>query len=343
MIYTKHNLCYCLTLMLFMGIGTVGKAQVLPFYNVAPLEEDDYFTKTVFSFNPTFMKSNKVMRILLQSEEKIGMKYIYNFNPEGMIVSMTSIRYNNENVDTAFYTRYSYNLHGLTDKKARIDYSNGIVKVSSYQYNKNNKVDIIRTFTLNAQMPNRSHNNDWQGEQVRGVDNMILKGTFPDESLWKKMTANNDFSSLQYRYYTENEFEAEERTEYFNFSKNSGNSDTCYQKKTYYYLKGHPAVLFLHHGCAVKKTPSELYQFKDGLLLQLSDAPAAVDPKTEEYVYDQNRNLKLMEDIWNGRKVSELGMVYDEKGFLISIQRKSDAAKADYFEDRTLKVTYSFY
>ena len=50
-----------------------------------------------------------------------------------------------------------------------------------------------------------------------------------------------------------------------------------------------------------------------------------------------------MEDIWNGQKVSELEMRYDEKGFLISIQRKSDAAKAHYFEDRTLKVTYSFY
>ena len=157
------------------------------------------------------------------------------------------------------------------------------------------------------------------------------------------MTANNDFSSLQYRYYTENEFEAEERTEYFNFSKNSGNLDTCYQKKTYYYVKGYPAVLFLHNGCAVEKTPSELYQFKDGLLLQLTDVPSSLDSKTEKYVYDQNRNLKLMEDIWNGRKVSELEMRYDEKGFLISIQRKSDAAKAHYFEDRTLKAIYSFY
>jgi hypothetical protein len=329
--------------MLFIGIGTIGKAQVQPFYNIAPLEDDDYFTKTVFSFNPTFMKSNKVMRILLQSEEQIGMSYIYNFNTDGMIVSMTSIRYDNEKLDTAFYTRYAYNLHSLIDKKARIDYSNGIVKISSYQYSKNNKVDVIRTFTLNAQMPNRRQNNDWQGEHVLGVDNMILKGKFPDESLWKQMRANNDFSSVQYRYYTENKFEVEERTEYFNFSKNSGNLDTCYQKKTYYYLKGYPAVLFLHHGCTVEKTPSELYQFKDGLLLQLSDAPSSLDPRIEKYVYDQNRNLKLVEDIWDGRKVSELEMSYDEKGFLISIQRKSDAAKANYFEDRTLKVTYSFY
>lgn len=58
MIYTKHKFCYLLTLMLFIGIVAVGKAQVLPFYHVTPLENDDYFTKTVFSFNPTFMKSN---------------------------------------------------------------------------------------------------------------------------------------------------------------------------------------------------------------------------------------------------------------------------------------------
>jgi len=50
------------------------------------------------------MKSNKVKRILLQDEEKIGMKCIYDFNPDGMILSMTSIRYNNEKPDTAFYT-----------------------------------------------------------------------------------------------------------------------------------------------------------------------------------------------------------------------------------------------
>ncbi len=150
-------------------------------------------------------------------------------------------------------------------------------------------------------------------------------------------------SMTSIRYNNENEFEAEERTEYFNFSKNIGNLDTCYQKKTYYYFKGHPAMLFLHNGCAVEKAPSELYQFKEGLLLQLTDAPSSLDPKTEKYVYDQNRNLKLMKDIWNGRKVSELGMRYDEKGFLISIQRKSDTAKGHYFEDRTLKATYSFY
>ncbi|HBI88984.1 MAG TPA: hypothetical protein DDY75_14130, partial [Sphingobacterium sp.] len=78
--------------MLFIGFVAVGKAQVLPFYNVNPLEDDDYFTKTVFSFNSNFIKSNKVKRILLQGEEKIGMKYIYDFNPDGTIVSMRSIR-----------------------------------------------------------------------------------------------------------------------------------------------------------------------------------------------------------------------------------------------------------
>ncbi|WP_286753502.1 MULTISPECIES: hypothetical protein [Sphingobacterium] len=49
-----------------------------------------------------------------------------------------------------------------------------------------------------------------------------------------------------------------------------------------------------------------------------------------------------MEDVWNAGKVSELEMRYDEKGFLISIKRKSDAAKVHYFEDRTLNATYSF-
>ena len=160
----------------------------------------------------------------------------------------------------------------------------------------------------------------------------------------EKMTTENEFSSWQYRYYTENKFEVEERTEHFNFQKKSGDVETCYQKRTYYYLNGFPAGLFLHEGCTAKKSPSEIYQFKEGLLLQLTNAPSNPESKIEKYMYDKNKNLILMEDIWGGQKVSELEMTYDEKGFLTSIQRKSDAAnRVQYFQDRTLRLAYSFY
>lgn len=344
MIYPKLKPTYLLTLILVCSIVIVGKAQVTPFYNVAPFEEDDYFTKTVFPFNPTFMKSNKVKSILLKSDEKMGTKYIYNFNPDGFIESMITIRYDNKETDTAFYTRYYYKVQGLIDKKARIDYRNGIVNVSSYRYDKKNKIDLIRIFLLNSQMPNRLQNSDGQGEPVPGVDKMILNGSLPNEDLWKRLTAENEFSSWQYRYYTENKFEAEERTEYFNFRKKNGSADTCYQKKTYYYLNGLPAVLFLHNGCAAEKAPFEVYQFKEGLMLQLTDAPSSSDSKIEKYTYDKNRNPIRMEDIWSGQKVSELEMSYDEKGFLTTIQRKSEAVNMiQYFQDRIVKATYNFY
>ncbi len=344
MIYPRYKLTSLVTLILLCCIMITGKGQIATFYTVTPFEEDDYFTKTVFPFNPTFIKNNRVKSILLKSDEEIGTKYIYNFNSGGFIESMTTIRYDKEKTDTAFYTRYYYKVLGLIDKKARIDYRDGIVKVSSYQYDKNNKIDIIRIFSLNSQMPNRLQNSDWQGEPVPRVDKIIIKGSLPNESLWKKMTAENEFSSWQYRYYTENKFEAEERTEHFNFHKKSDNPETCYQKKTYYYLNGFPAGLFLHDGCAAKKLPSEIYQFKEGLLLQLTNALSSPESKIEKYTYDKNKNLILMQDTWSGQKVSELEMTYDEKGFLVSIQRKSNASNMiQYFQDRTLKLTYTFY
>ncbi|NML71779.1 hypothetical protein HHL23_18550 [Chryseobacterium sp. RP-3-3] len=77
---------------------------------------------------------------------------------------------------------------------------------------------------------------------------------------------------------------------------------------------------------------------------EITDAPASLEPKTERYTYDTNKNLVLMEDLWNGQKVSELEMIYDKKGFLTSIQRKSDAMDmVQYFQDRTLWLTYTFY
>lgn len=344
MTYPEYRLTSFLTLILVWSIMISSKAQGIPFYTVSPFEDEGYFTKTVFPFNPAFMKANKVKSILLKSDDEIGTNYLYSFTPNGSMESMTTIRYNKGKIDTAFYARYFYNTKGLIDKKARIDYRDGIVRINSYQYDQKNRIDIIRNFSLNSQMPNRQQNSDWQGEPVPGVDKMILKGSLPNESLWKKMTAENAFSSWQYRYFTENKFEAEERTEHFNFQKNSENSETCHQKETYYYLNGHPAGLFLHNGCEVKTRPTEIYQFKDGLLLQVTNAPSGPESKIEKYTYDTNRNLVLMEDLWSGQKVSELEMAYDKKGFLTSIQRKSkEMNMIQYFQDRTLKVTYSFY
>lgn len=344
MMHLKHKLISFLTCILIGSMMIAVKAQEIPFYTVSPFEEEGYFTKTVFPFNPAFIKKNKVKSIALKNNEKTGTKYLYHFNPNGSMESMTTIRYHKEEADTAFYTRYYYNAQGLIDKEARIDYRDGIVKISSYQYNKKNRIDIIRIFSLNAQMPNRLQNSDWLGEPVPGADKIVLRGALPDESLWKKMTSENQFSSWQYRYYTDQQFEAEERTEYFNFQKNNDNPDPCHQKKTYYYLSSLPVGLFLHNGCAAKKIPSEQYRFKDGLLSEITDAPASLEPKTERYTYDKNKNLVLMEDLWNGQKVSELEMIYDKKGFLTSIQRKSDAMDmVQYFQDRTLMLTYSFY
>jgi hypothetical protein len=342
--YSGNKLIPFFTGLLFCCSVFVSKAQVSPFYTVTPFEEDGYFSKTVFPFNPAFLKSNKVKSISLKYNDEEGMNYRYHFTLNGLLESMTAMRYSKEKTDTAFYTLYYYNANGLVDKKARIDYHDGIVTMSCYQYDEKNRTDIIRIFSLNSQMPNRLTNSDWQGEPAPFIDKTILQGGLPNESVLRRMTTEHEFSSWRYRYYTKDKFEAEERTEYYDFRKQNGNQDTCAQKITYYYFDRLPVALFLHTGCADKTMPSELYRYQEGLLAEKTDAPGSLEPKTEKYSYNKNKNLVLMEDIWNGEKVSELIMSYDKKGFLMAIQRKSAGAKAiHYFEDRVLKATYTFY
>jgi hypothetical protein len=345
MLHSKYKFISFLSSIFICCIIVNVKAQVVePFYIATPFDEEIYFTKTAFPFNPSFMKNNKVKSIVLKNNDENGINYIYDFNPDGQVVSITNIQYNKERIDTTFYIRHYYNTKGLIDKEARIDYNNGIVKISSYQYDEKNRIDKIRIFSLNSEMPNRLQNSGWLGESAPGVDKIVTLGALPNENLLNKMIAENSFSSWQYRYYNENRFEVEERTEYFDFLKHNDNQETCNQKKTYYYLNKRPAVLFLHNGCSDKTTPSELYQFKEGFLSTLADAPNSIEPKSEKYTYNKNKNLVLMEDIWSEQKVSELVMTYDKKGFLTTIQRKSDTVKmTQYFEDRILKISYSFY
>ena len=272
------------------------------------------------------------------------MNYVYTFNLSGLVESMTAIRYDKGKRDTAFYTRYYYNVKGLVDKKAKIDFRDGIVNMSCYQYDEKNRIDIIRIFSLNSQMANRLTNSIWQGELAPFVDTVILNGDLPNDSLLNTMTTENKFSSWRYRYYTKDKWEAEERTEYYDFLKQHGNQDTCAKKTTYYYLNQLPVVLFLHTDCTDKTTPSELYHYKDGLLAEKTDTPDGMESKIEKYSYDKNKNLILMEDIWEGEKVSKLVMNYDKNGFLLAIQRNSVGFTAiQYFEDRILKASYTFY
>ncbi|QIH32630.1 hypothetical protein [Sphingobacterium sp. DR205] len=320
-----------------------GMAQMESFYHVTPMAIEGYFTKTIFPFNPTFIKAKKVKSITVKSREN-GIFNCYTFNSNGLLMSISMTRYDQEKKDTVFYTTYSYQANGFIAKEARIDYHSGIVKIKVYGYDEKNRIDNIRIFSLNAQMPNQTQNNDWMGEPVAGVDQLILKGSWPEEKLLNNMIRENKFSSWQYRYYTENKFEVEERTEFFDFMKNGGSQDTCYQKITYYHLNNHPIAQFLHFGCAAKTIPSEQYEFKEGLLSEIHETDADVAAKSEKYSYDKNRNLLSMQNIRNGQKVSELIMTYNQKGFLTTIQRKSETAKmAQYFEDRILDLSYTFY
>lgn len=311
------------------------------FYHVTPMAIEGYFTKTIFPFNPAFMKAKKVKNITVKSREN-GIFNCYTFNPNGVLMSISMARYDQEKTDTVFYTTYCYQANGLIAKEAKIDYHSGIVKIKVYGYDEKNRIDNVRIFSLNTQMPSQTQNNDWMGEPAAGVDQLILKGSWPDEKLLNNMIRENKFSSWQYRYYTENKFEVEEQTEFFNFRKNS--QDTCYQKITYYHLNNHPIAQFLHFGCAPKTIPSEQYEFKEDLLSAIHETDADFASKSEKYSYDKNRNLFSMQNIRNGQKVSELIMTYNKKGFLTIIQRKSETAKmAHYFEDCVLDLSYTFY
>jgi hypothetical protein len=344
MIRSIYLLAYTLIVFLFGGSISLSNAQAIPFYRVTPFDEEEYFTKTVFSFNPAFIKKMKVQTISLRNNASKGMSYYYGFSREGLVEQITTIRSNRGKTDTAFYKRYYYDEKGRVEKSATIDYNDGIVKITSYWYREDNLMDITRTFVLNSGMPGRPQDNSWYGTPAPGIDKVVLQGTPPDNNMLEKMISEHNFSSCRYRHYAHEEYDAEERTELDDSRMLYGKTDTCVRRFTYYYLQGRPVSRYYNENCSETKLPSEVYQYKQGLLTEKANMPDALQPRKEQYTYDKNKNLVLMEDIWSGKKVSELIMTYDKKGFLTAIQRKSQTAEAvSYFEDRILTPGYTFY
>ncbi|MBZ4187427.1 hypothetical protein [Niabella beijingensis] len=320
-------------------------AQTIPFYKVTPFEEEGYFSKTVFSFNPDFIKAKKIKNLVLRDKGRAGRDYHYSFDTNGRTTGFITLQRKDEKTDTVFYTAYGYTTSGSMDYTAQIDYHDGLVGIGKYAYDKEGKLSVIRNFTLDADLPGRSQKGSIMNYRtVPGTYTALIKGNAPDDAFYEKQIAENDFSSRHYRYYTENGANVEEQTELFDFKKKFQDKDTCSSRKTYYYKNGLPVLLFLHRDCDAKLTPSEYYSYQKGLLTGIRENPNRPDPRNEQYSYDKNQNLVRMENEWGGQIVSALTMTYDTNGFLKSIQRKSALAKvADYFEDRVLEVTYTSY
>lgn len=322
-----------------------GKAQQLPFYKVSIFEEEGFFSKTVFPFNPAFIKAKKVKTIVLGNKENTGRDYHYSFDINGRLTCFTILQREDEKTDTAFYTTYRYIPSGNADYIASIDYHDGLVRVSKYAYNNEGKIKTIRNFTLDADMPGGAQKSNIMNYQtVPGTYATFINGTGPDEAFYESRIIANDFSSVHYRYYSENGFTAEEQIELFDFKKKYGTTDTCSGRQTYYYKDGVPVIYFLHSSCSKKKTPDKFYSYQKGLLTSIQENPSLSDARNERYSYDRHQNLILMNNEWGGEVVSSLIMTYTHSGFLKSIQRKSTSAKeAVYFEDRILVATYTFY
>ena len=328
-----------------MTTAYTGHAQTPPFYKVTPFEEEGYFSKTVFPFNPDFIKAQKVKTLVLRDNNNAGRDYHYSFDANGRTTGFTTLHREGEKTDTVFYTVHGYTTSGSRDYTAQIDYHDGLVRVGKYAYNKEGRLSVIRNFTLDADIPGRPQKGSIMNYQViPGTYTALINGNAPNDAFYEKQIAENNFSSRRYRYYTENGASAEEQTEVFDFKKKYQDKDTCSSRKTYYYKNGLPVLLFLHRDCDAKLTPSEYYSYQKGLLTGIRENPGQPDPRNEQYSYDKNQNLARMENEWGGQIVSTLTMTYNNEGFLTSIQRKSAFAKAaDYFEDRLLEVTYTFY
>lgn len=341
----KHLFITSLLTSIVMMAGYVGNAQTVPFYKITPFKEEGYFSKTVFAFNPDFIKAKKIKALVLADKSKSGRDYHYSFDTDGRTTGFITLQRKGEKTDTVFYTMYGYTASGNTSYIARIDYHDGLVRVNKYVYNDEGKVAVIRNFTLDADIPGRSQKGSIMNYQtIPGTYTALINGRFPDEAFYQKRITENDFSSIHYRYYTENGFTAAEQTTLFDFKKKYQDKDTCSSRQTYYYKEALPVLHFLHINCDGKKIPDEFYTYQKGLLTGIRENPDRPDPRNEQYRYDNHQNLVRMENEWGGQIVSSLIMIYDNKGFLKSIQRKSALAKiADYFEDRVLDVTYTFY
>jgi hypothetical protein len=335
-------------------------------FEINPAKYDGVFTYLVFPFNETFIKKRMVKSISYVAEnndKKKGVfKHCYEFDINGHFIKEYGITIKEEikQIDTVKYEERVYNLiTGLPDTVIRFDNRPLLTNISCYHYDSQNRLESILYFGLTETKPlqtayqkDPSIKNEFAGipvlpeprqEQTETANKSAINGRPVDASAFGIMRRTNDFSSIRYKYYLKDRFSVEEQTTLYDFSKRYDGTDTC-KSKVYYYTYGNKIVMKMNqYDCVSRPYSSEFYIYKKELLDSIKSAGIS-KLKDVVFRYDKKSNLSGLTNIWSGKGVSDLEMIYDKKGLIKILRRKSFSSSiADYFMDNVLTFEYEFY
>lgn len=363
--YTAKLFVACFTFFLFTNnVISQKKPEIL--FEINPARYDGVFTYLVFPFNEAFIKKRAIKRIsyvIDNADKKNGIfKHCYEFDMNGRLTKEYGINIKDaiKKIDTVKYEERIYNsITGLLDTLIKFDDRPLMTNISCYHYDRLNRLESILYFGLSEiKLPkhiekgNKNDLNESGGipalpepkkDEIEMADRSAINGRPVDAFAFLLMKKTNDFSSVHYKYYLKDGYAVEEQTTLYDFSKSYGGTDTC-KSKEYYYTYGNKIVMRMNqYDCVTQPYMSEFYIYTKGLLDSIKSAGVS-KLKDVVFRYDKKNNLTGLTNIWSGKGVSDLEMIYDRKGLLKTLKRQSlSSSMADYFMDNVLTFEYEFY
>ncbi len=341
---------------ILISIGCKSQQQPRGLFKIDPAMYDEGFAYFVFPFNDTFIKANKI-KTIGYAIDKSPNKRIYEFDKNGHLIKTywILIKEQSNKVDTSHFDERIYNpITGILDTLIEFSEGYSTPRIFCFHYDKQNRLERILRFVLDDMTTEDRKNEEIIFERMvsaprlesdikrERVNKSNIHGRPVDTSTLNIMIRNNDFSSIRYNYYMRDQFAVEQQTEFYDFLKKYGDTDTCKIKTFYYSYNKQVTMKFFQFDCKGRDIASKYYIYKNGLLDSIIEADRW-KAKDVKFMYDSKNNLTGLYNIWDGEKVSYLEMIYDEKGLIKALRRKSAWGKADYFMDATLVFTTEFF
>ncbi len=330
------------------------------YFNIDPTKYNEGFTYLVFPFNTVFVKSKKIKTISYTSDYNgtnfNERKEFYEFNSEGNLIKEYMVKITSASQkDTIVYKEYVYNTNtNLLDTVFTFESANKATEVSCYHYDDQKRLQKILNFSLTelqkidtsllltdgdmALLPPGIPMND--NEEF--IDKTCIKGRPLNLSVLYIMKKDNDFNSLHYTYSQKDGFDVRLETTLYDFSKKYNKVDTFQGNIAYYSYKNRVVQKWTQASSMKQLFPREMYKYK-GVLLDSINEYRYYRPRNTAFQYDKKNNLIGLSNIWQGKKVSDLEMIYDKRGFLVTIIRKSQSNLKEYFMDATVNFEYEYY
>jgi hypothetical protein len=350
---------YCLLLSVILLFSSViaQSQHADEIYYINPVLYNDGFTYFHFPFNSSYCKKRKIKKITFFSASNKGKTApsFFEFDRDGRLMADVSLYANQEKgtMDTIQAYFYSYvagtnRVHKKIEKNATAVADGRVYyKFTFYCYDVKGRLVREESFSLQEWMPPVEKLQPDTEPQPPGTgmvsfDKRTINGEPIDKGIFEKLLTDNDFTSWRYSYAVKDSLDITEAMEVYDFSKKYGQTDTCKIVKIYHCWHQIPVMLLSQYECKGSAVPDEYYHYNADTLLTEIKAATDYKPRDTKFTYDSRKRMVLLENIWSGSKVSEMRMLYDDKGFLKKMIRQS-ARNANYFMDTELVLEYEFF